>query len=245
MKKIQFTYLLLFLLLLTSCMSDESEEEKTEAATTKKEEVKQPIVKLNEDFITQSNVEEKLLEYGKKNPESIIVIHTQYGDMKFKLFDDTPLHTANFIMLNKLHFYDSTVFYRVMKNFMIQGGSQGEEDEIGRPSDQKTWSIGNYRIPAEFSKKHTHQRGSIAMANDSDLYIADGKEPVYTSDPFQFYIVHQRQGAKHLDNRFTVFGEMLSGFDVLDKIANDPVEEEQNHYPLKPVKMWCEVIKTQ
>lgn len=236
---------MLFSLTLISCFEDEEQvsKENDPSSSTKSSSVKNesPVVKENKDFINSHNVKEKLLAYGGKNPESIVVIHTQYGDMKFKLYDDTPMHRANFIMLNKMQFYDSTIFYRVMKKFMIQGGSPMEEDELGRSADRKTWSIGNYRIPAEFNKKHIHKRGALAMANDSDLYLADGKKPVYTSDPFQFYIVHQRRGAKHLDNRFTVFGEMISGFDVLDKIANDPVEEEQNHYPIKPIQMWCTV----
>ena len=237
-------YLILFGLALVSCFEDEQAgDNKNESSTLNSTSTKkiEPLVKENKDFINSHNVEEKLLEYGEKNPENIVILHTQYGAMKFKLYDNTPMHRANFIMLNKLQFYDSTIFYRVMKGFMIQGGSPMEEDELGRSSDRKTWSIGNYRIPAEFVKNNIHKRGVIAMANDSDLYLADGKKPVYTSDPFQFYIVHQRRGAKHLDNRFTVFGEMISGFDVLDKIANDPVEEEQNHYPINPINMWCEV----
>ena len=238
-------YLFSFFFLLYSCSEEiQSEEElKNNNSKKKKTEVVEPVVKENPDFIRQHNVEEKLLAYGEKNPETEVIIHTDYGDMHVRLYEETPMHRANFIMLNKLNFYDSTIFYRVMKGFMIQGGSNSEEDELGRSGDRKTWSIGDYRIPAEFNKKLIHKRGTIAMANDSDLNIADGKEPNYTSDPFQFYIVHKRKGAKHLDQRFTVFGELISGFDVLDKIANDPVEEIGDHYPLKPVRMWMEVVK--
>jgi peptidylprolyl isomerase len=240
--KSKFLYLLSFILLV-SCGEEINSSEETSKKKEKKTEEIVPVVKVNKDFIRQHNVEEKLLAYGEKNPETMVIIHTNYGDMKVKLYEETPLHRANFVMLNKLNFYDSTIFYRVIKNFMIQGGSNDEEDELGRSSDTKTWSIGSYRIPAEFNKKLKHKRGAIAMANDSDLYIRDGKKPDYTSDPFQFYIVHKRSGAKHLDNRFTVFGEVVSGFDVLDKIANDPVEEFGDHYPLKPVQMWCKVIE--
>jgi len=81
------------------------------------------------------------------------------------------------------------------------------------------------------------------MANDADLFTSRGQKPDYTSDPFQFYIVHKRRGAKHLDGKYTVFGEVISGFKVLDRIANDPVEEFGDNYPLKPVKMWCEVLE--
>lgn len=241
----KYFYILLILTLTYACAEEEINDQKIqkkEQNNSKKSQKAKPIVKSNPNFIRQHDCEEKLLSYGEKNKEDEVIIHTEYGDMKIKLYHDTPLHRANFIMLNKLNFYDSTIFYRVMKGFMIQGGSNSEEDELGRPADKKTWSIGDYRIPAEFHEKYKHKRGAIAMANDSDIHIQNGKDPVYTSDPFQFYIVHQRQGAKHLDNRFTVFGEVVSGFHVLDKIANDPVEELANHYPLKPIKMWCEVV---
>lgn len=237
--------LLSIVLSLTSCGEEiQSEEESNPKKGKKEKKVKKaPIVKENPDFIRQHNVEEKLLEYGKKNPETKVIIHTNYGDMHIELYEETPMHRANFIMLAKLNFYDSTIFYRVIKNFMIQGGSNSEEDELGRNEDQKTWSIGDYRIPAEFHDHIKHIRGAIAMANDADLHIADGKEPDYTSDPFQFYIVHKRRGSKHLDGRFTVFGEVTKGLDVIDKIATAPVEEIGDHYPLEPVKMWIEVIK--
>ncbi|MEZ4936712.1 MAG: peptidylprolyl isomerase [Crocinitomicaceae bacterium] len=245
MKKIIFLLFSLFFLMI-SCGEEIKSEEELENKKTAKEKKIEPVVKVNKDFITQANVEEKLSQFGKKNPETQVIIHTDYGDMHVKLYEETPLHRANFIMLNKLHFYDSTVFYRVIKNFMIQGGSAsaGEEDELGRPTDQKTWSIGNYRIPPELNKKLIHKRGAIAMANDADLFTSKGLEPDYTSDPFQFYIVHTRQGAKHLDNRYTVFGEVTSGFEVLDKIATAPVEEFGDHYPIEPVKMWVTIVSS-
>lgn len=248
MKMYSFLFALTLSFLLLSCGEEiKSEEELEGKKENKKEKIDNtPKVKVNKDFITQANVEEKLLAYGKENPETEVIIHTDYGDMKVRLYKETPLHRANFIMLNKLNFYDSTVFYRVIKGFMIQGGSAsaGEEDEIGRSTDQKTWSIGDYRIPAEFNKKLIHKRGALAMANDADLFVSKGLKPDYTSDPFQFYIVHQRRGAKHLDNRYTVFGEVISGFEVLDKIANAPVEEFGDHYPIEPVKMWCTVVSS-
>lgn len=247
--KYLFFCLLSIVLSLTSCSEEIKSEEELEGNSKQQEKkvVKTNTVKVNKDFITNGNVKEKLTAYGKENPETEVIIHTDYGDMKVRLYEETPLHRANFIKLNKLHFYDSTVFYRVIKGFMIQGGSStaGEEDEIGRSTDQKTWSIGDYRIPAEFNKNLIHKRGAIAMANDADLFVSQGKEPDYSSDPFQFYIVHQRRGAKHLDNRYTVFGEVVSGFDVLDKIANAPVEEFGDHYPIEPVKMWCTVVSSQ
>lgn len=240
-------YILTFSLLLLACGEEIKSEEELDPKKEKKSKKKanQPKVKVNRDFITNGNVEEKLMAYGEANKETKVIIHTDYGDMMVKLYDETPLHRANFIMLNKLNFYDSTVFYRVIRGFMIQGGSAsaGEEDEIGRPTDQKTWSIGDYRIPAEFNKKLKHKRGALAMANDADLFRSRGQKPDYTSDPFQFYIVHKRKGAKHLDGKYTVFGEVISGFKVLDRIAEDPVEEFGDHYPLKPVKMWCEVVE--
>ncbi len=245
---LKYFFIFHFSFLILSCGEEIKSEEELNPQKEKKEKKQAsntPKVKVNKDYINQKNVEEKLLAYGKENPETEVIIHTDNGDMKVRLYNETPLHRANFIMLNKLNFYDSTVFYRVINGFMIQGGSAsaGEEDELGRNTDQKTWSIGDYRIPAEFNKKLIHKRGALAMANDADLFVSQGKKPDYTSDPFQFYIVHQRKGAKHLDQRYTVFGEVISGFEVLDKIATAPVEEFGDHYPLEPVKMWCEVVE--
>ena len=81
-------------------------------------------------LITNQNVKEKLFEFGSKNKEDLILIKTVLGSIKIKLYKETPLHRANFIMLAKRNFFDSTIFYRVIRNFMIQGGNSDDNNML-------------------------------------------------------------------------------------------------------------------
>ena len=100
------------------------------------------------DLILNHNVVEKLTAYGDSNPETRVLIKTTYGNMKVRLFNETPLHRANFVMLAKKKFFDSTKFYRIIDKFMIQGGNSDDE-EIAN----KMLAIGSYKIPNEINSK--------------------------------------------------------------------------------------------
>jgi peptidyl-prolyl cis-trans isomerase B (cyclophilin B) len=114
--------------------------------------------------------------------ESVIIIKTEYGDMVGILYDETPLHKANFIKLAKDHYFDGTLFHRVVKRFMIQGGDP--DSKTVKPGQ----ALGNggpgYTIPAEFNAKYFHEKGALAAAR-----LDDTVNPKKESSGSQFYVV--------------------------------------------------------
>src|SRR5687767_1601698 len=101
--------------------------------------------------ITKENLREVLTKYGRENPENEVLIETKYGNIRLKLFEDTPLHRANFVKLIKEGFYDDDAnFYRIVFEFMVQGGDLKQNL--------------TYRIPAEFHQKYFHKKGALSMA---------------------------------------------------------------------------------
>ena len=178
--------------------------------------------------------------------ETVVVIKTNMGTIKAKVYNDTPLHRDNFIKLVNEGWYNGSPFHRVIKDFMIQGGqnANGQLDP-------------GYTIPAEFKDNHFHKKGALAAARQPDqvnpkkassgsqFYIVQGK--VYderTIDMFEarmgkVFSARQRQayqtvgGTPHLDGDYTVFGEVIEGLDVVDKIA--AVETGRMDVPIKPV----------
>jgi len=187
-------------------------------------------------------------------PETIIVIHTRFGNMMAVLYNDTPKTRDNFIKLVKEGWYNGSTFHRVIKNFMIQGGANKD----GRVDP-------GYTIPAEIRPNHFHKKGALAMAR-----MGDKVNPQKRSSGSQFYIVQgqvvtnqyldaltartghvftkeEREvyttlgGAPHLDGGYTVFGELLSGFDVLNKISS--VKTDAHNKPLVPVTMTISILK--
>jgi len=249
-----------------------------------------------------------------------ILISTPYGNMKLKLFKETPLHSKNFIKLVKAGFYDSLLFHRVIRNFMIQGGDPDSR------SANDTIQLGNgdvdYWIPAEFNKKIYHKKGMLASAREDDevdpdkessgsqFYIVMGKtydsialrkaelrvnknliqkinynvafsgkspelkkyymrldaegktdslkivrrqlvDPIsiaeYERTPHFTYSAEQREtyatlgGAPHLDMNYTIFGEVVEGLDVIDKIA--AVKTDKNDRPRENIRMKISIIR--
>ncbi|MBK5272254.1 MAG: peptidylprolyl isomerase [Bacteroidia bacterium] len=193
----------------------------------------------------------------KKNRKRDILLQTSYGDIVVRLSDSTPLHRDNFLKLVKTHYYDSVLFHRVIKNFMIQSGDPDSKHATsGKP-------LGNggpdYTIPSEFRKTLFHKRGVIAAAQDnnpekassgSQFYIVQGK--IFTDaglDSVETYRlggrkipVEQREvyktigGAPHLDQNYTIFGEVVKGLDVVDKIASVQTSKGYNRdRPLQDV----------
>ncbi|MFH6983878.1 peptidylprolyl isomerase [Marinoscillum luteum] len=221
-----------------------------------------------------------------KNKDYLVTIHTEYGDMKAILYDETPLHKKNFIELAKAGRYDSTIWHRVIEGFMIQGGDVQTKEGIRETEDQ--------RIPAEIVKGFQHTKGAIAaarqgdqvnpkkMSSSSQFYIVDGRkysEAELTTDQMKLnqgvsqmlrddqydslrqlftelqlkgdfegmnqlaldckdYVSKElgismdrdvdpetvatytvTDGAPHLDNEYTIFGRVVEGLEVIDKIA--------------------------
>jgi peptidyl-prolyl cis-trans isomerase B (cyclophilin B) len=149
--------------------------------------------------------------------KEVAVIKTSEGTMVVEFFPDVaPGHVKNFMDLAGKGFYDGTCFHRVIKGFMIQGGDPNTKNEDAK----NTWGQGGpgYTIKAEFNSKH-HTRGVLSMARTSDPNSAGS----------QFFICHG--DATFLDGQYTVFGQLIKGDDVLDKIANTPTEP-----PDRPIK---------
>jgi peptidyl-prolyl cis-trans isomerase B (cyclophilin B) len=147
----------------------------------------------------------------------VAVIKTSEGTLVLEFYPDlAPKHVANFKKLARSGFYDGTCFHRVIPGFMIQGGDPNTKNEAAKDS----WGQGGpgYTIKAEFNSKH-HARGILSMARTPDPDSAGS----------QFFICHADAG--NLDHQYTVFGNLIKGFDVLDKIAATPTEG-----PDRPVK---------
>ena len=181
------------------------------------------------DSLNSKNTEVFLTEFGKQNTATKILIKTDFGNIKIRLYEDVPIHRANFVFLTKINYFNTTVFYRVAKNFVIQGGNS---DEMYTQKERRKY--GNYLLKPEFRKKRNHKYGALAAARQWE------KNPNKLSSPFEFYIVHQKNGAHHLDNEHTVFGEVISGFDTMDKISKVKVGDDE--WPINDVKMTVEIL---
>ncbi|MCK5766119.1 MAG: peptidylprolyl isomerase [Bacteroidales bacterium] len=186
--------------------------------------------------------------------ETMFVIHTDYGDITGMLYNDTPGHRDNFIKLINEGWFNGSTFHRVIKDFMIQGGGkEGGTVDVG------------YTIPAEFVSEHFHKKGALAAAR-----MGDGANPQKRSSGSQFYIVQGKTyndlelanlevrkncqwtaeqkevyktlgGVAFLDYDYTVFGEVIDGLDVIDKIA--AVQTTEGDKPVKDVAMTIEIIE--
>jgi len=198
--------------------------------------------------------------------ERLVEITTDYGVMIAKLYDSTPLHRDNFIKLVENKFYDSLLFHRVINQFMIQGGdplskSAGDGVPLGNSSAAAD------RIPAEFKPYFLHKKGALAAARDNNpekassncqFYIVQGKtmadqelekvynervkpsNPSFSYNKIQKEIYNRIGGVPFLDQSYTVFGEVISGLDIIDKIARVP--KDASDRPLQNVRMKIRIL---
>lgn len=181
------------------------------------------------DSLNSKNVEAFFTAYGKQNKENKVIIKTKFGNIKLRLYNDVPIHRANFIFLTKINYFNTTEFYRIARNFVIQGGNS---DETYTKKQRRLY--GNYRLKPEFKSHRRHKYGALAAARDWE------DNPNKLSNPFEFYIVHNRNGAHHLNKEHTVFGEVISGFDTIDKMSKVKVGVDE--WPLKDIRMTVEIL---
>lgn len=167
--------------------------------------------------LTNGTLEKFLLDYGKNNPERFVTIETSHGEIMLELHNTTPIHRAHFIYLIKNGYLNTTVFHRVVKDFIIQGGNS----DIVETSRMRR-KMGEYTLSPEI--QHKHNRGALASAKEYR------DNPDDRSAPFEFYIVQSHKGAHHLDPNYTVFGKVVSGMNVVDKIAS--LETDEGDWPL-------------
>jgi len=192
--------------------------------------------------------------------EKLVEIKTDFGTMIVKLYDSTPLHRDNFVRLVKQGFYDSLLFHRVIQGFMIQGGDPQSKYADSTAMLGNGEAEGDM-IPAEFRPNLYHKKGALAMArtenpekasSNCQFYIVEGKQ--YDKDVLNQVECNVRQfdgdfyyndaarkmyrtigGTPFLDQNYTVFGEVIKGIEVVDKIA--AVAKDQNDRPLKNIRM--------
>ena len=155
-------------------------------------------------------------------------IETTEGDLIVKLYEETPLHKDNFIKLAQKHFYDGILFHRIINGFMLQTGDPLTKDS----TKVNAWGTGGpgYTIPAEIVKGLTHKKGALAAARRGDFV-----NPAKESSGSQFYIVQDENGCKHLDGEYTIFGEVVSGLNVIDKIASKRTDSHDR--PDQPIQI--------
>ena len=158
----------------------------------------------------------------------VLELSTDFGQMYIHLYDETPLHKANFDSLVRAGFYDSTEFHRCIRNFMIQGGDPNSKDD-NRGNDG-TGGPG-YTVAAEIdSSKFKHTYGALAAAR-----TGNSGNPERRSSGSQFYIVNNINGTPHLDGEYTTFGMVLSGIEVATTIAKQP--QNSSNLPNERIKM--------
>ncbi len=162
----------------------------------------------------------------KKMSETSAIIETKFGNITLKFFPDVaPGHVKNFIDLAKKGFYDGTTFHRVIPGFMIQGG-----DPNTRNQDRRTHGLGGpgYTIKAEFNNR-PHKRGILSMARAMNPDSAGSQFFICVND------------APFLDRQYTVFGEVVSGMEVADKIVSQP--RDRNDNPIERIEMKVKIVE--
>jgi cyclophilin family peptidyl-prolyl cis-trans isomerase len=210
----------------------------------------------------QKNSSKKSKEKPMEVSQNLVDIITDYGTMRVKLYDETPKHRDNFLKLVKEGFYDSTLFHRVISGFMIQGGDP--QSKNASPDAMLGNGGPGYTVPAEFNPAFIHKKGALSAAR-----MGDQGNPLKESSGSQFYVVQgkpaseqeltmtqqrlnitytpeQRQvytttgGTPFLDMNYTVFGEVISGLEVIDKIA--AVQTKPGDRPVQDVKMTMKLV---
>lgn len=176
-----------------------------------------------------------------QNAEPEFDIVTTHGTMRVKLYSMTPKHRDNFSKLVADNYYDGIRFHRVIEGFMIQAGDPYSRDT----SLVNMWGQGgpDYTVPAEFVPEYRHKKGALAAARKGDM-----ANPKKASSGSQFYIVHDENSCVHLDGQYSVFGEVVKGLEVIDKIAAVPVDRMDRPYEdvvivtVRPVVQKTEVV---
>ncbi|MFB2121190.1 peptidylprolyl isomerase [Parapedobacter sp. 2B3] len=194
-------------------------------------------------------------------PHKYVRIITAKGECLLKLYDETPLHRDNFVKLVREGYYEDLMFHRVINNFMIQGGDPNsryaaERQELGEGGPE-------YTIPAEFNDSLFHKKGAIGAARDNNPQKASSGSQFYLvqgrtfSDrgldsleqgrlggrkipPYQREVYKTLGGTPHLDQNYSVFGELISGISVIDSIA--AVATDGNDRPLEDQRMKMELL---
>lgn len=256
MKKIAFSFVAILSLICVGCSSSQAEKNPNQSALAQKFEQK--------NSQNASSNAENNGNINSRNMDSLtkVLFKTSLGDITIALYDNTPKHRENFIKLVNDGFYTDILFHRIIQGFMIQ---TGDPDSKGAPAGKQLGSGGpGYTIPAEFRAENYHKRGAVAAARQGDqvnptkassgsqFYIVDGQkfdDRMMAQISYQYgksFTDEQRQvyktegGAPFLDGDYTVFGEVVSGMDVVDAIAAQ--KKDRFDRPMQDVKIISAVV---
>lgn len=212
MKRVILNLVIITALLATSCKGGKQGESK--------EQIKQ------EDTTTMTTT--LAFNPAELPEEPQFDIETTAGTIRIKLYKETPLHRDNFVKLASERFYDGILFHRIIKGFMIQVGDPLTKD----PSASDRFGTGGpgYTVPAEILPLFKHKKGAIAAARR-----ADSVNPQRESSGSQFYFVEDPSTCAQLDGQYTVFGETVSGIEIIDRIAAEPTGPRDR--PISDVKI--------
>lgn len=188
-------------------------------AKVKKKEAPQAItidsskLTLEERFLplNDKNAMDFFLEYQKEHKENKVRIYTSFGNIDLLLYDKIKFHRANFIFLVKNKVFDGTQFHRVVKDFVIQGGSSDNKKVV-----RKRKKFGSYLLPPDAKRGYKHHRGVISIPS------SEIENAYKLASPYEFFITVTNQ--YHLDGEYTVFGEVTKGMDVVDKISQQETD---------------------
>lgn len=238
-----YLWFIMSFLLSTSCQDKKSTPKSELETTTKIDTItaEKNLIRKNDSFpdmgtiknptiTTQAEVIDFFTAYGEANPETQVKITTRFGEIEVELFKDTPLHRANFIMLVKNGYFNTTQFHRVSPNFVVQGGNN---DTQGTARNRA--SFGSYLIPNEANPNHKHTRGAFSSAKYTEQNVSNA------TAPFEFFIVQPERGAHHLDGAHTVFGHVTKGLNVVDEI--NKLDVDGSEWPVANVYMKIEIIE--
>ena len=225
----RFLIVIVLCLVLFNC-EDKQSQKKTatqiiDSTLVKKESKLAELDTVSEDnkeefLLTKDNAMEFFLEYDKEHKENKVRIVTDFGNIDILLFNETKFHRSNFIYLAKKGYFNDTQFYRVIENYIIQGGSTDNRDVM-----KKRRYIGKYLLPTDTKRGFHHDRGVISMPS------SDIENPYKLASPYEFFIM--LRDVHELDGDYTIFGKVTSGLDVADKIAN--VDTDDSDWPLQNV----------
>ncbi|WP_445381823.1 peptidylprolyl isomerase [Robiginitalea sp. IMCC43444] len=172
--------------------------------------------------LTEDNAIDFFFEYQKDLKVNKVRLTTSMGNFTVQLYDNVPYHKANFIYLTRKGYFNNTMFHRVVKDFIIQGGNADNVETARKRSE-----IGRYLLPPDTRKGYRHDRGTISMPS------SEINNPHMLASPYEFFIVVTHPGSYHLDGDYTAFGKVIEGMDVVDAI--NQVEVDDGDWPMKNI----------
>ncbi|MAP80862.1 MAG: peptidylprolyl isomerase [Aequorivita sp.] len=237
--KYLFVYCLGIVLLIGGCedkkKAPETNHQIKNTTVPKTEEPDKKVEKTKDTLefpkITNENVVSFLTEYGKKNKESKVLISSRFGDIEIELFNDTPLHRANFIYLVKQGYFNETFFHRVVPEFIIQAGNS----DLASTQKKRAKLGKSYLLPAEIISGRVHEYGTVSGAKNYR------ENPDNRTAPYEFFIfLGPKSSTTHLNGKYTIFGKVTKGMDVVEKISQ--VRADDGDWPLNNIYISAKVL---